>query len=405
MLANAAFKTAQILSAISFKGSTSDQPTPWELALNMVDEIPSDCFNTGVLIPGSGFGVFALALIYRGWDPVKITCVEIDPRFVLITQKWVGRFGVRILQKDFLIYSKNNMQFEVVIGNPPYQDSNNAATNNKLWMKFVTKALDLCAEGGFISFITPDTIVGPTLQPAKNRKRLSSDFSLESLDYRADDFFGVSVNICRWTARNKPYSGSTRVIENGTERVIDLRKELPLKIEAVAVNSLAEKIAAIIKLNTTLKLDGHFDSPLGIEDGDIPVYWSGPNKIRKINQKLSNDGQLKVVVSYSASPQKWFVTSSAVSGWNKLYPVASIEEGLEIGSTLSHPVIRFFMDHWRKTAGFTPAIRQKDMMPDIRGMTDDEINALFELTAEEIAMVYINRKPAKDELRVRSLTD
>ncbi len=296
-------------------------------------------------------------------------------------------------------------KYKVIIGNPPYQDSNNVATNNKLWMKFVNRAFDLCDEGGFISFITPDTVVGPTLQPAKNRERLSSDFSLESLDYCADDFFNVGVNICRWTARNEPYSGQTRVIENGGERTIDLQKELPLKKEAVAVNSLAEKIASIVKRDTTVKLNGHFDSPLDIEDGDIPVYWSGPNKIRNINKKLSNDGQFKVVVSYSASPQKWFVTSSAASGWNKLYPVDSIEEGLAIGSTLSHPVIRFFMDNWRKTAGFTPAIRQKDMMPDIRGMSDDEINCLFELTPEEVSMVYTNQKSVKDELRVQFLTE
>ncbi len=113
MLAKSAFKTAQILSAISFKGDSSDEQTPWELALKMVDEIPSDCFNTEALVPGSGFGVFALALIYRGWDPAKITCIEIDPRFVLITSKWIGRFGVKIIQEDFLTHDEDTMKNEI----------------------------------------------------------------------------------------------------------------------------------------------------------------------------------------------------------------------------------------------------------------------------------------------------
>jgi hypothetical protein len=272
-------------------------------------------------------------------------------------------------------------------------------------MKFVNKTFDLCHDGGYISLITPSTVIGSTQQPAKNRKRLSGDFSLESIDYSADDFFEEKVTICRWTASHEPYSGLTRVIENGIERTVDLRKELPLRVEAVVKNALAEKIAAIVVRNTTKKLNGFCEHYRDIEDGDIPTYWSGPNKIRSINKQLNNKGVLKVVVSFSASYSNWFITKSQATNFNKMYAVDSIEEGLALGATLSHPLIRFFADHWRKTAGFTPAVKNKNMLPDIRGLSDDEINSLFELTAEEISIIYANRKPTKDQPRVLSLTE
>jgi hypothetical protein len=58
------------------------------------------------------------------------------------------------------------------------------------------------------------------------------------------------------------------------------------------------------------------------------------------------------------------------------------------------------LDNWRKTAGFTPAIKNKGCLPDIRGLSDSQIQQLFELTDEEWAYIYSAHKAAKELPRV-----
>ena len=129
---------------------SSDVPAPWDLAVRIIDSIPTRYFNTHALVPCSGFGVFALAMIYRGWDPAKITCVEIDPRFAIVTQKWIGRFGVNFVRDNFLSW-RASMEFDVVIMNPPYQKSK----YSDFYVSFIRQAAKLLKEGGYFSMIAP----------------------------------------------------------------------------------------------------------------------------------------------------------------------------------------------------------------------------------------------------------
>lgn len=292
-----------------------------------------------------------------------------------------------------------NMKSKVIIGNPPYQDVSNKATNNKLWMKFVDDAFDRCEEGGIISLVTPTSFVGNTAVPARNRRRLLKDFNLTRVDYTAGKHFTVGVDICFWTAIKEPYSGKTLVVDELGERYIDLREELPMPQSKKFVHTLSEKIGEIISRDTTSKLQGVWGHAEESENG-YTVFWSGRNKKKTVKELPDNVGKLKVVASYSASYRGWFITSEAVAGWNRMWMVDSVEEGLELGSTFSQPVLQFFMDTWRKTAGYTPAIRHKSMIPDLRGMTNNQINELFELTPDEISYIYSNHSEPKQMQRV-----
>ena len=155
-----AHSTYQLLRSISFQKATSDVVTPWDLAIQMVDAIPENLFNTNVVVPGSGFGTFALALVHRGWEPSKITCIEIDPAFALISQKRVGSFGVKIVHADFLAWNPD-MQFDVVITNVPFQaptpEGQERNIGRQLWHQFIEKSLELTKDNGYTSLITPAT--------------------------------------------------------------------------------------------------------------------------------------------------------------------------------------------------------------------------------------------------------
>ena len=115
-----ALKEYKLRNALRFARASSDQMTPWELALQMVDAIPSHLFNTQALVPGSGMGTFALALVYRGWDPSKIVCIELDAGFALYTK--VRSPDINTIHTDYLTWEPN-MQFDVVITNVPFPSS------------------------------------------------------------------------------------------------------------------------------------------------------------------------------------------------------------------------------------------------------------------------------------------
>jgi hypothetical protein len=107
-----------------------------------------------------------------------------------------------------------------------------------------------------------------------------------------------------------------------------------------------------------------------------------------------------VVFSFSATYKQWFVTDQNVSGTNVYVPVTSVEEGLEIGESLMHPIITYYIDNWRRTAGFCPAIKNNGALPDVRGFSTEDLIDKFELTDEEYEYIQNNHQPYKSLPRV-----
>lgn len=48
------------------------------------------------------------------------------------------------------------MKFDVVVGNPPYQDGE-AESSKKAWPEFVKKAFEVCSDGGYVAMLTPNS--------------------------------------------------------------------------------------------------------------------------------------------------------------------------------------------------------------------------------------------------------
>ena len=382
---------------------------PLELCELVAQSIPAEVLKNAkrILDVGIGCGGIARAVVKRMVNELYIDQNEailkmygIDNDLALVNKAIRNRF-VNTVRADFLQWNPE-MQFDVIVGNPPYQDVTNKAANNKLWMKFIFKSFNLLEEGGYISFVTPRTFVGRTLTPAKIHSLLSSDYSLHSGNYDADDFFKVGVDICSWVASKTPYNGKTSVTEKKSTKEIDIREELPVVSEGEFASALSEKIYTVVCEDSTPKIsqvENIIDLPEE-ENGRHKVYMSGRNKFFLTDQESETFGQWKVVFSFSATYKKWFVTQSDATGWNRMVYVDSPEEGLAIGETLMHPVISFYLDHWRKTAGFTPAIKNKNCLPDVRGMSDQDIKNLFKLTNDEYDFIIANHKDYPQTQRV-----
>jgi hypothetical protein len=298
--------------------------------------------------------------------------------------------------------SKLGMKFDVILGNPPYQDANNKAKDQKLWMKFVQAYFNLLKDGGYMSILTPNSLVGKTKIPAALRKRFTSDFSLLSMDHTANDYFKVSVSIAQWLAVKTPYQGVTKVKDHKGSREIDLRVELPVPSEKIHTQALSEKIHEAVRSGVlpTLSTDLATPNLPASDTGTYKTYVSGRNKFYMADSPTLDNGKWKTVFSYSATYKQWFVTQDNVCGSHRLVFVETPEEGVEVGEMLMRPLMRFYLDTWRKTAGYTPAIKNKDCLPDLRGMIDNKIYDMLGLTKDEIQIIIDHYNEYPDMERV-----
>lgn len=146
---------------------SSDTVTPLGLVESQVDWVISKNLDATYLVPGAGIGTYVSVLISKGVNPSNIYAVEINPAYYELGDGIFKRFGVNYIHSDFLTWQPN-MQFDVVIGNPPYQGPKlGKCIYQSLWPLFWAKSFSLLKPGGVVSLITPLTWCSPTSDLAK----------------------------------------------------------------------------------------------------------------------------------------------------------------------------------------------------------------------------------------------
>ncbi len=208
--------------------------------------------------------------------------------------------------------------------------------------------------------------------------------------------------MCSWLVKNTPYSGKTVVIDPQGSRTVNICDELPVPLATKIVDDLVEKIRDRIGPERVPELKREYNDVDQVpkEDGEYLNYYPGRNKSFRTDDTCKNTGQLKVVFSFSATYKQWFITDQNISGTNVYVPVSSVEEGLEIGESLMHPIITYYVDNWRRTAGFCPAIKNNGALPDVRGLSTEEMIEAFDLSEEDVKLIYDAYAPYKQIDRI-----
>ncbi len=142
-----------------------------DLVNSILDQIPHDVIVNGTFLdPAIGGGQFVKEVEAR-----KRAAGKTDEEI----KKTVFGFEGNVLRMD---YAKNKhnlngsyivgnflkelveMKFDVIVGNPPYQD---AVGQNTIYPKFYAKSISLLKEDGYLAMITPPAII-PGLWGVKN---------------------------------------------------------------------------------------------------------------------------------------------------------------------------------------------------------------------------------------------
>jgi hypothetical protein len=165
------------------KDTFGEVHTPMHLIDEILDAIPQSAFTHSEwkwLEPSAGAGNFALGLYLRLLKGLskKIPSIEKRKRHILDNMLYLveynkdnvallkKRFGTscHIIHADFLEYSFKGLQFDGVVGNPPFQVPKKtrykgSVGNRTLWPFFIRKILEngLLKPNRYFGFLTPSS--------------------------------------------------------------------------------------------------------------------------------------------------------------------------------------------------------------------------------------------------------
>jgi len=374
-----------------FKGG-HDVHTPKGLVEEILSKIELE--NKTVLVL---FNIeFVISLVYTyGVSPENITFYSDHDNKTLMAE----RFGVK-----YCTSLDNLMKFDVVIGNPPYQDP--STPSRKIWVEMILKSFALINHNGTLCMITPNSwITRPDGQKFKKVSQLFCKYQLRYADLiTPNEYFHVGEDIGFWILEPKSKYKNTIIHADWygsiEEQEVDFRGE-----KIVFSNDDKIKLSIIEKILNSSKERMPFESETTsdrgidqlISDGVISVnktekfsqefFWTA-SQIYYTTNKISKPG-IRLILNRSGyffkedqidkyMPIKANV-AIGIGGYG--LPFNSIEEAIHARKILSSKIIRLFVEG-QKTSGFNTALTKLPKF-DLT-MPVESLSTYFNLTQEEI---------------------
>jgi len=337
--------------------------TPYELCNEILDKI--DVKGKSILVLFSL--EFAISLIQEyDVDPVNIT--------VYGTSTFKGEV-CKHLGVNYVTDTPNT-KFDVVIGNPPYNEQG-TAKNEKLWAKFVKLALLFNAE--YIALITPNGMISAKAINGKKSRALieAANYGfIDARDHIENPFKDFGVDTCHFILKH-----------NSKDLINPIINSDIIEVPQIANDIISKVISYEPKLKLTMG-NGDITRKDTREDGSNLIYFSG-STVSFTSKSVQGAGELKVVFPFSSSYHKMFVTKEAIGMLNMSIDVDTHNEAEQIMSFANSKLFNLVAKYWNKTSGFCPFVK-RNMVPDLRratNWTDEELYTHFGLTEEEIEYV------------------
>jgi hypothetical protein len=282
--------------------------TPIGLVCKILDKIPEEIWNNPnatFLDPCMGKGTFLLEIVRRlvyiyGYteDDAKSRVYGYDIRVKYINH--LIRRGLKnIRHKDFL-NEIIEMEFDVVLGNPPYQEKVGPNKTESLWNKFVKKSFQVCKENGYVSLIHPSgwrSVDGKFKDIQQLIKSKNVSYLSINDEKKGIEVFGATTSFDWYVIKNETNNIEITKVETSNGEIFDynlnnlefipggdfeLFQNLVASDNEERVNVLYSRSAyGTDKNNLSKTQHGDFIHPCVytiIKNGDINFYWSNTNE-------------------------------------------------------------------------------------------------------------------------------
>ena len=395
------------------RSEVGEVTTPVSLAEEMVDRIPSHIFeseDTTFLDPCYGNGTFIVEIIKRlrasghSMESIenRIYGFELSMRLFNKTSRLLSRYNFRKLyNKDFL-KTDINMKFDVIIGNPPYQDGNANDQGHKLWPIFVKDGFNLLKEGGVLSMVHPTgwmNVDSADTGTGKSAFRIYKDIFQKNQvghicinDTRLKGFFkGVGSTFSYYTVYNKPATESTLIESEGGktfELFLPNQKRLPSTVTDNSISifnkfesKLREKFPRFYGQSTLRDIKKTEDSEYSTKLYHTPAK-GGTYVYSKTACRISEPYKVAISLSGKYVPK---VLEGGVSPMCLTIGCNTKEEANNTFSIINSKLYRYFVES-NKFSGFNPSttISNLPYLDTSIEWTDQMIYDHFNITGPEI---------------------
>jgi hypothetical protein len=367
--------------------------TPVELVKDMLDKIPEKVWRNPkslFLDPCMGKGTFLIEIVNRltyiyGYteNDAKSRVYGYDIRVKYIN--YLQRRGfVNVRHKDFLSETIK-MKFDVIVGNPPYQNINSESDAGKLYIDITKKSLGLMKDDGIISFLTPETIV----RDGRNKFNIKNISGLRHVNHNVNEYFNVGIKIISWMV-NKSYSGNVSVVnKDGTIDSREISNSLMDKTELVGIQIFEKLKKQKSKLFVVDQSATGFTETFS--EGLFAVNKNvNKNKISFTKVKPKLHGKRKLVISMSSSYSVDLVHDS-YDDFGELHVMLDItdyneQQIINIKNFLFNPICVQICNKYKKLykKGFNTMLYLFPKIDPNKEYNNEDVASLFCLTNDEV---------------------
>ena len=354
--------------------------------------------NTSILIIGDPKGTHSITAL-NTYSPENIWVWENDSRHIYTINQIHDTINV-ITDLDEV----KDMKFDVVIGNPPYQDGKKDTSYNQLWAEFFVRGFNLLKDDGIQVLIHPATWATPK---DSNRRNITN----EVVDILRSHATFINYMEC---GKYFPKVGSTfsytvvtKAQNDGFMRVVTDVDEFTVDTPSNFIDNVLSKDNDKIAISIINKIRNY---------GSREVIKKGKSLVGNLSD--TKDDAHIYRVQYAATTEKWSDVQHPLQNMKKvlfanqssknypvyddgisapcnrgaIYEVSSADEGNNIVETMKTDVMNFFFSRLRFHHGLlnTNVINSIPNLDYSRVWTNDELMSEFSLTSEE--QIYLNSK-------------
>lgn len=412
----------RIINRSSGNLGKGDAPELWQ---SIIDQIPNHAFFKGMKILNicAGTGTEAVILVNRlkslGWSTEEIleSLWLIDK-----AKKFTGELKLKgfrhVVLADALTWKpKDGMEFDLVIGNPPYQPdvtrSGQQGSGHNIWPDFIIRAVEVLSPTGIIALVTPDKWRSPEIPGHKDKltalRKAIASFGVLTIVTGCDQKYfkiGNSIKIDAFLLQ-RGWSGPKRVTNAVTGVAFDYPQNLPVarnlcsEIELSILKKIldvpGEKLSLILGASTyafknnpksiaALTRSTEFCYPALTSPQLIGAKKSKVKDGLWLNRKHPIHDELKVVVSWNyAHRAKFDAGASSISDGTLAILVPSDEAGRALETALNSDLINFFVSMFHKPGDMRVPHYLCSLLP--KALMFEDPNTCVGLSQEEIAYV------------------